>query len=161
MDWDKLVNVILNSFKVAIVGIGLGVLGTYLVYDTVVLPGKNSELATLHTAVEVEKGRQNVLGERIKLLGDKAVFLESQLKYKPMTQKALEAESLAKIEKLEKENIQLYEIKANFEKVEGSKVESAKLSAELERYMAENARLQSLVSQFSSDELVNENKIIR
>jgi len=156
VDLDRLIDTVLGSLKVAVPSILVGVIGTYLVYDSVVLVGKNSELATLRAAVDVEKGRQNVLSERIKLLGDKSVFLESQLKYKPSTQKAMEEESKAAIEMLKKENAQLHKIKESLEKVEGNKVDVAELNAKLERYMADNAQLKSQVAQFTSEVLVSE-----
>ncbi|WP_417881234.1 hypothetical protein [Vibrio sp.] len=156
MDFDKLINTILNGLKVAIPSILVGIIGTYLVYDSVVLVGKNSELETLRVAVDVEKGRQNVLSERIKLLGDKSVFLESQLKYKSPTQKALEEESKQKIEMLTKENIQLHRIKEKLEKAEGSKVDIAELSAKLDKYVAENAQLKAQLGKFTSEVLVSD-----
>lgn len=156
MDLDKLISVILSGLKIAIPSILVGIIGTYVVIDYVVLEGKNTELSTLKASVDVEKGQQNVLNERIKLLGDKAVFLETQLKYKPVTQKVLEAERESTIERLTKENVNLLEIKSNLEKFEGKKVEIAELSTKLDHYIKENAQLQSEVAKFSSKVLVNE-----
>ncbi|PSV15392.1 hypothetical protein [Photobacterium kishitanii] len=156
MDFDKFFETISNGFKPAILGVLIGIIGTYLVYDAVVLASKNTELATLRAAVDVEKGRQNVLSERIKLLGDKSVFLESQLKYKPSTQKAMEEESKEKIEVLTRENAQLHSIKENLEKVEGNKINVAELSTKLEKYTAENTQLKIQLGKFTSETLVSE-----
>ena len=156
MDWDKILETIIGGLKVAVPSVLMGVVGTYLVYDTVVLEAKKSEISTLKTAVDVEKGRQSVLNERIKLLGDKAVFLEKKLDYKPSTEAEKEQEYLSTIEKLKKENTELEKLKDSFEKVENNKVNTAELTILLDQYIAENNRLKKIAANYSSEVIVDE-----
>ncbi|MUK43330.1 hypothetical protein GNP61_17435 [Aliivibrio fischeri] len=155
MEIQKYINMVLDSLKVAIPSIFIGVVGTYIVYDSIVLVAKNSEISTLRASVEVEKGRQNVLNERIKLWGDKTVFLQDQLRYKPALEKAEKEKSTALIKKLTEENLHLQKLKASFETAEGSQIELAQLNVKLEKYISENEKLKKSLAKFDSDIIVD------
>lgn len=159
MPYQKYLDHVFNSLKIAIPSIFIGVVGTYISYDSVVLVGKNNEISSLKASVEVEKGRQNVLTERIKLLGDKAVFLEDRLKYKPSMQVAEEEKFKELINKLSKENKHLQELKISLEKAEGSQIDLAKLNIRLEKYITENESLKQQLSQFDSEIIVENFKL--
>ena len=154
MDLSKLWEIASKSLKIGLPSMMLGALVTYLIFDSVVLSGKNNQIANLNAVVEVEKGHQNVLNERIKLLGDKAVFLEGRIKYKPQIEKEKHLETQQEITRLQAENKYLQSVKSKLENLEGDRIEVAKIEVKLENYVAEITRLKTVLSKYESDIII-------
>ncbi|GLR77176.1 hypothetical protein [Aliivibrio sifiae] len=161
MDYHKLWELTKKNFSAAFSGLLLGIIGTYIAFDALVVASKNTHIATLTASVQAEKGRQDVLNDRIKLIGDRAVLLETQLKYKPETQKARDEQNKVTIERLKVENAQLYKIKDSFEELEGNNVDIAELNIKLKQYMIENTQLKAEVAHFKSDTIVKNKRIYK
>ncbi|MEW6996260.1 hypothetical protein AADZ86_00945 [Colwelliaceae bacterium BS250] len=159
MALEKLIDIASKSLKIAIPSIMLGSLVTYLIFDSMILSGKNSEISNLNASIEVEKGHQKVLNERIKLLGDKAIFIENRLKYKPEMAKEKEVETASQLKKLTEDNQYLLSLKSKLEKVEGKKIDTAKLEIKLEGLVQNNNTLKTELSRYQSEILVDNHKL--
>ncbi|EOX1846432.1 hypothetical protein ACPDXS_002786 [Vibrio cholerae] len=159
MDFSKLWAVISANFKIGLSGLVLGGFITYLAYDTFVLVSKDSEIASLNAAVEVEKGNQKVLEQRLKLLGDRVSFLNERLEHKPKLEKE-KVESLEiQVESLAKENSYLKSLKSKLESVEGKEIDIAKLELQLDSYISKNRLLKATLANYES-EIIVENYLL-
>lgn len=156
MDLHKLWDAAQKNFKTAFPGILLGALVTYLIYDSLVLSGKNSQISNLNAVVEVERGNQKVLDQRLKLNGDRVSFLNEQLVYKPRLDKENFEKLKFQVEKLSVENDYLQSLKAKFEESQGKVIDLVKLEVEVDRYISENKLLKIALSKYESDIIIKD-----